>query len=40
MKFWKEKEKMILVIIIVLALVFVLGIFVGRISANNIYCLG
>lgn len=37
MKFWQDKEKMILVSIVVLGLVFLLGVFIGRISAHNIY---
>lgn len=40
MNFWKDKEKMILIVIMVVALAFVLGLFVGRISAQNIYYLG
>ena len=40
MKLKKDKEINILVVIFILALVFVLGVFVGRISAHNIYYLG
>ena len=40
MKYWKDKEKAILVIVILLALVLALGIFIGRISAHNIYYIG
>lgn len=40
MKCWKDKEKMVLIVIMVIALAFVLGLFVGRISAHNIYYLG
>ena len=37
MKFWKDKERMILVLIFVFALVLLLGIFIGRISVHTIY---
>ena len=39
MKFWQDKEKMILLFICAVALTFVLGVFVGRISMYNTYYL-
>lgn len=40
MKFWEDKEKMLLLIVFIIALAFLMGMFVGRISARNIYYLG
>ena len=39
MKWYEDKEKIILLAILVIALILVLGIFIGRISAHNIYYL-
>lgn len=39
MKNW-NKDKMIMIIAFIVALIFVMGIFIGRISANNIYYIG
>lgn len=40
MNYWKDKEKMFLIMIMVIALAFVLGLFVGRISAQSMHYLG
>ena len=40
MNFWNNKERLFFVLIFALALALLLGIFIGRISAGNIYYLG
>lgn len=40
MKFWEDKEKIIILVILALGLALVLGIFIGRLSAHNVYYLG
>jgi len=40
MNYWKDKEKAILVMIVLLFLFLILGIFIGRFSAHNMYFLG
>lgn len=40
MNFRGDKEKMVLILVLTMAIVFLLGVFVGRISMHNIYYLG
>lgn len=40
MKFWQDKEKMVLLFIFAVALAFILGVFVGRVTMHTVYYLG